>query len=201
MNDEVAYRLALIVVVVTAMVTVRSCRRRADKAGEPVSREAEGRTSVVLIRVAAIGLWLSTLAYLIDPALIGWAALDVPASVRWFSFVAAMVGCGLLGWTLASLGENLTDTVATRKSATLVTHGPYRWVRHPYYVAAAILIGAVTLLTANLLIGGCGAVLMTLLVRRTAKEERMLVERFGDAYHEYSAKTGRFWPGRPRKTR
>ena len=155
---------------------------------------------MLLIRVAAIGLWLSTLAYLIDPTLIGWAAVDLPPSVRWFSFAAAMVGCGLLGWTLASLGENLTNTVATRKSATLVTHGPYRWVRHPYYVAAAILIGAVTLLTANLLIGACGALLMTLLVRRTAKEERMLVERFGDAYHEYSNKTGRFWPGRPRNT-
>ena len=56
-------------------------------------------------------------------------------------------------WTLSSLGTNLTDTVVTRAEATLVTHGPYRWVRHPYYVTAALLMGSVTLLTANWLIG------------------------------------------------
>jgi protein-S-isoprenylcysteine O-methyltransferase Ste14 len=28
----------------------------------------------------------------------------------------------------------LTDTLVTRREHTLITHGPYRWVRHPFYV-------------------------------------------------------------------
>ena len=41
----------------------------------------------------------------------------------------------LFVWTLRTLGQNLTDTVVTRKQHTLVTTGPYRFVRHPMYLA------------------------------------------------------------------
>jgi len=95
---------------------------------------------------------------------------------------------------MSSLGKNLTDTVVTRAGATLVTHGPYRWVRHPFYVTAAILIFSVTLLTANWLIGLSGLTVMVLLVVRTAKEEQMLTDRFGEEYRQYISKTGRFFP-------
>ena len=97
-------------------------------------------------------------------------------------------------WTLTSLGKNLTDTVYVRKAATLVTHGPYRWVRHPFYITVGLLILSVTLLTANWLIGSCGLVVMTMLVVRTSKEEQMLISRFGNDYRDYMARTGRFFP-------
>jgi protein-S-isoprenylcysteine O-methyltransferase Ste14 len=97
-------------------------------------------------------------------------------------------------WTLSSLGKNLTDTVVTRKAATLVTHGPYRWVRHPFYVTAALLMASVTVLTANWLIGLTSLIVLSLLAVRTPKEEAMLIERFGEQYRDYMAKTGRFVP-------
>ena len=99
-------------------------------------------------------------------------------------------------WTLSSLGRNLTDTVVTRAQATLVTHGPYRWVRHPFYVTAALLLGSVTVLAANGLIGGAGLLVLALLAVRTPTEERRLIERFGQPYQEYMARTGRFIPRR-----
>jgi protein-S-isoprenylcysteine O-methyltransferase Ste14 len=95
-------------------------------------------------------------------------------------------------WTLSSLGRNLTDTVVTRKEATLVTHGPYRWVRHPFYVTAALLMSSTTVLSANGLIGGCSVLVLAMLAVRTPKEEQMLVERFGQPYQDYMARTGRF---------
>jgi len=85
----------------------------------------------------------------------------------------------------------------TRSQATLITRGPYRWVRHPFYVTAALLMFSVTLLTANWLIGASGLVVLALLAIRTPKEEQMLVERFGDEYRKYMAKTGRFFPRWP----
>jgi protein-S-isoprenylcysteine O-methyltransferase Ste14 len=76
----------------------------------------------------------------------------------------------------------------------LVTHGPYRWVRHPFYVTAGLLMISVTLLSANWLVGLSGLLAMALLVLRTGKEEQMLIERFGEDYRRYAAKTGRFMP-------
>jgi protein-S-isoprenylcysteine O-methyltransferase Ste14 len=97
-------------------------------------------------------------------------------------------------WTLSSLGKNLTDTVVARAEAKLVTHGPYRWVRHPFYVTAVLLMASVTLLTANWLIGVSSLVVLALLAIRTPKEEQMLIERFGQEYRDYMARTGRFVP-------
>ncbi len=75
-----------------------------------------------------------------------------------------------------------------------VTHGPYRWVRHPFYVTAALLMASATLLTANWLIGVTSVFVLGLLAIRTPKEEQMLVERFGQQYRDYMARMGRFFP-------
>ena len=80
------------------------------------------------------------------------------------------------------------------ESTDLVTHGPYRWVRHPFYMTAALLMASVTLLTANWLIGASSLLVLGLLAIRTPKEEQMLIERFGDDYRRYMARTGRYFP-------
>lgn len=97
-------------------------------------------------------------------------------------------------WTLSSLGKNLTDTVVTRAEATLITDGPYRWVRHPFYVTTALLMASVTVLAANWLIGAGSVLVLGLLAVRTPKEERMLIEKFGQQYQDYMKNTGRFIP-------
>jgi protein-S-isoprenylcysteine O-methyltransferase Ste14 len=89
-----------------------------------------------------------------------------------------------------------TGTVVTRAQATLVTCGPYRWVRHPFYVTAALLMASVTILTANWLIGATSLVVLALLAMRTPREEAMLIARFGQQYRDYMARTGRFVPRR-----
>lgn len=78
----------------------------------------------------------------------------------------------LMYWTLSSLGKNLTDTVVTRAEATLVTSGPYRWVRHPFYVTAVLLMASVTLLTANWFIGVSSVAVLCSSAIRTPKEDK-----------------------------
>ena len=97
-------------------------------------------------------------------------------------------------WTLHSLGRNLTDTVVTRTNATLVTQGPYRWVRHPFYFTTALVMASVTLLTANWLIGITSVAILGMLAMRTPKEEQALIDRFGQDYIDYMRVTGRFFP-------
>jgi protein-S-isoprenylcysteine O-methyltransferase Ste14 len=118
----------------------------------------------------------------------------LPPWLRWLGVVAGGLCSVLMYWTLSSLGRNLTDTVVTRAQATLVTHGPYRWVRHPFYVTAALLMLSATVLTANWLIGVSSLLVLGLLAIRTPKEEQMLIARFGEEYRQYMASTGRFFP-------
>ena len=100
----------------------------------------------------------------------------------------------LMYWTLSSLGKNLTDTVVTRNNAVLITNGPYQWVRHPFYVTAALLMAAATFISANWAIGVSSMLVLTLLVVRTPNEEQKLAERFGEDYRQYMRTTGRFFP-------
>ena len=102
--------------------------------------------------------------------------------------------CGLLVWTFRCLGKNLTDTVVTRQEHTLVMQGPYRWVRHPFYDSAALLMVAISLIAANWFLFVTGVVGVLLLIIRTRIEERNLVARFGDGYRAYMEQTGRFLP-------
>lgn len=109
------------------------------------------------------------------------------------------VGLGVMGAVLfivvfRNLGTNLTDTVVTRARHTLVTTGPYRWVRHPFYVASGMAVAANSLVTANWFLALTGAILIALFVIRTKTEEEKLVERFGDEYRNYMERTGRFIP-------
>ncbi len=78
--------------------------------------------------------------------------------------------------------------------ATLVTTGPYRFVRHPMYVGLGALLPSIALVTANALVALSGVIGVALLVKRTSTEEAKLVERFGEAYRQYASRTGRFVP-------
>jgi hypothetical protein len=96
--------------------------------------------------------------------------------------------------TFRALGPNLTDTVVTRRSHTLVTRGPYRFIRHPLYDAAAVLVVAVSFMMANWFALVTGASVVFLLAVRSRTEEDNLLARFGDSYRTYCSQTGRFFP-------
>jgi protein-S-isoprenylcysteine O-methyltransferase Ste14 len=194
MDMDQQFRVAVLIVIVLATAIAVYHRIRAAGGSPPVSRKREGLLIGVTLRLGGIVLWLATVAYLVAPSLAQPASIPIPIAVRWLGVAISAFGLVLMQWTLASLGRNLTDTVETRQDATLVTHGPYCWVRHPYYVAAALLILATTLMSTNLIIGLSGLIVLVLLAIRTPQEEQMLVQRFGSAYEDYQAKTGRFLP-------
>lgn len=194
MPSETPFRIALVVVLILATTVTLYHRVRASRSPEKISRKEEGYLFAFVLRLAGLGLWISTFGYLLSPASVQWAAMPLPTWLRWCGFVAAGLSLVLMGWALGSLGKNLTDTVVTRAEAHLVTDGAYRWVRHPFYVTAGLLMMSVTLLTANWLIGLCSVIVLGLLAVRTPKEEQMLIDRFGDEYRRYMASTGRFFP-------
>jgi protein-S-isoprenylcysteine O-methyltransferase Ste14 len=194
MPNETPFRVSLLVVVILASSVGIYYRLLAASSGEKISHKEEGYAFATVLRLAGVCLWISAFGYLVFPASFQWASLPLPVWLRWLGVAAGLFCTLLFYWTLSSLGKNLTDTVVIRAAATLVTHGPYRWVRHPFYVTTALLMAAVTLLTANGFIGVCSVLVLSLLAMRTPKEEQMLIERFGDEYRSYMKKTGRFIP-------
>ena len=55
------------------------------------------------------------------------------------------VATGLRYWTITTLGERWTTRILVRPGAPLVTGGPFRWLRHPNYLAVVIEIAALPL--------------------------------------------------------
>ena len=193
MNDEQLFRLILLLVFVI-FAPVGIYHRLKSRTGEKLDRRQEGLFILITLRAIAVVGLAGMIAYFIHPATMAWAAVPLPIWMRWTGVGLAALAGVLSVWTLRTLGRNLTDTVVTRKEHTLVTTGPYRWVRHPFYSAAAMLTLASTLVTANGFFLAAGGPIFLLLVRRTRKEEANLLARFGDDYQNYMQRTGRFIP-------
>ena len=169
-------------------------RIKSQATGEKLDRRQEGIFILVTLRPIAIAGMAGLVTYMINPALMTWSSAAVPNWLRWTGVVLGITGGLLLVVTFRTLGNNLTDTVVTRAAHTLVTRGPYRWVRHPFYLAAAVAFVANSLVTANWFLALTGGITFGLLVLRTRIEEDKLIERFGEDYKEYMKRTGRFLP-------
>lgn len=194
MPSENPYHVALVVVMLPTIIVTAYYRLQAASSGERISHQEEGMLFAAALRLAGLCLWISTFACLLFPGAVQWAMIPLPNWLRWGGAGVGALCSFLMYWTLSSLGKNLTDTVETRARAFLVTQGPYRWVRHPFYVTAAMLMASATVLTANWLIGLSSLIVLAMLALRTPKEEQMLIKRFGQQYRDYMARTGRFFP-------
>jgi protein-S-isoprenylcysteine O-methyltransferase Ste14 len=194
MNHDQTFRMILVVSSLVLFPIAIYHRVKSQATGESLDRWQEGYFILFTLRPIGIATMLGFLAYMINPEWMAWSSMPLPGWVRWVGVGIGAVGGTLLVWTLRNIGKNLTDTVVTRREHTLVTRGPYRWVRHPFYDAVALSLAANALVTANwfLLLGG--VLVVSLLVLRTRREEERLLARFGDSYRAYVERTGRFLP-------
>jgi methyltransferase len=103
------------------------------------------------------------------------AAADLQLLAGGVVFLAAKT---LKYWSIASLGPYWSFRVLVVPGAPLVEHGPYRFARHPNYIAViGELVGAALLFNAPA--AGTIATLLfaELIRRRVAVEERALLNR------------------------
>jgi protein-S-isoprenylcysteine O-methyltransferase Ste14 len=194
MNSDQTFRLVLTTAAVILFPVLLYYRIRSQATRERLDRWQEGPFILFTLRPIGLATMAGLIAYLIDPSWMGWSSLSLPGWVRWMGIGMGVIGGALIVWAFSNLGKNLTDTVVTRRNHTLVVSGPYRWVRHPFYVAVLLAVIGNALAAANwfLLLGGISVFL--LMVIRTKTEEAKLLERFGDQYRAYMARTGRFLP-------
>ena len=132
--------------------------------------------------------------YIIAPDGLQWAGLSLPIWLRWIGIGLGGITVLLFGWIHWALGKNWSMPVIIRDDHTLITNGPYRYVRHPMYSTIFVWALAYFLISANWLIGGSWLGLGLTAVAGAADEEEALMEIFGERYQAYARRTGRFWP-------
>jgi len=105
--------------------------------------------------------------------------------VQYLGVLLLLLGFGFAVWARFILGRNWSGIVAVKEGHTLITRGPYAWVRHPIYIGIllALLGTAVTLGTVINLVEVPVVALAFWLKLRT--EEKFMFETFGEQYTAY----------------
>ncbi len=177
--------------------------RVGTEAVDPVEAEAP---NALFLTSAALGTGLFFLESILYAVLVfgglGTLLADSPLQLRfvgdsWLQVAGMAVtasGYVLFLWSVLARGRYATSWEMPQDQK-LVTWGPYRYVRHPSYLAYFILFAGLFLLVLNL-IALLPLVAVPGYVAITAAEEEMLTKRFGAAYREYERVTGRFVPKR-----
>ena len=81
-----------------------------------------------------------------------------------------------------------------QKTHTLATTGPYAHVRHPQYVGFILIMLGFLFQWPTLITLIMFPILVTMYVKLARREEREVVEEFGDDYRRYSDRTPAFIP-------
>lgn len=127
--------------------------------------------------------------------LLPWAYLPFPGWVNWCGLVLFVVNTAFFWWICIALGANYHGPLRLHDAHELVTSGPYAHIRHPTYLAFLLLHTGLFLISSNWIILIAGVIMSSLVNHhRMVIEERLLLERFGDRYRDYMARTGKIFP-------
>jgi protein-S-isoprenylcysteine O-methyltransferase Ste14 len=128
--------------------------------------------------------WLSDffLPHMVTPPGSFLRAVRVAGSVLFVGGAAGFLVCaGQVYWSkLARRGP--------------VVGGPYRWIRHPQYLALGATGLGLTILWPRFLTAVLWAVMAALYYALARDEERRMTAQFGDGYRAYAERTGMFLP-------
>jgi len=107
----------------------------------------------------------------------------------------ALAAQGLRYWTIATLGRRWNVAVLVLPGMPAVSSGPFRFMRHPNYLAVVVEGLAVPLMHSAFITAGVFSALNALLLAvRIDCEEQALAQHCG--YSERFAQRPRLWPAR-----
>jgi protein-S-isoprenylcysteine O-methyltransferase Ste14 len=87
-----------------------------------------------------------------------------------------------------------SSTLVILEDHQLITHGVYRFVRHPIYLGAIMVTIGIPVYTSSLVGFLIMLALIPVLLNRIRIEERLLTAEFGEAYRTYKESTRKLIP-------
>jgi protein-S-isoprenylcysteine O-methyltransferase Ste14 len=148
------------------------------------------------IAFAVIPLWVGQYVIAgLDVGRFHWSDA-VPLAVQVAAFVLMAAAMAVLVW--AEVVNRFFSTVIriqTERGHHVITSGPYRYLRHPAYAACLFLFAGGGLVLGSGLAALIGLLLYLPMLRRTAREDRILREQL-EGYAAYAEKVRyRLLPG------
>jgi protein-S-isoprenylcysteine O-methyltransferase Ste14 len=128
-------------------------------------------------RLLALTWWPAGLGALAAAAWLPGLAVSDRRRGRCVLAGVAVTGAGVAirQWSIATLGSSFTGHVQVQAGQTVVSTGPYRWLRHPSYTGQWLEMIGVGLATGNALSAAISATVpLAGLIRRVRGEERAL---------------------------
>ena len=194
METETIFRIILPLLMIFFAVHRGYYTHKHGEERNTLKKREEGLISRFAGLLGMIG-FVAILMYTIHPTWLAWSSLPLPLWLRWAGIGMALLGFALLQWAQNTLGKNWSDTPRMIKEQSLITSGPYQYIRHPIYTAFLLILGSTFFSAANWLIGLAWIGMTALEVAsRIGFEENLMLEYFGDQYREYMKRTGRLLP-------
>ena len=157
---------------------------RSDRSYRLVYNLFSGITLIPVLAVPAL-LPGTTLYHLTGPWLL------ISTSIQILGALIILVGMLQTDiWHFIGIRQLLDPSQAG--NATMITHGLYRYMRHPLYTGGLLFIWFLPLMTTSLLAFNLAETLY--LYIGSIFEERRLIAEFGDDYRQYQQRVARFFP-------
>ena len=161
----------------------------------PKLRRADRVREAVLLTISICGMMVAPLTYVVSDQPKFATYLFMPW-MAWLGAAVFALALWLFYRTHMDLGRNWSVTLEIREQHKLITTGIYSRLRHPMYSAFWLWALAQALLLPNWVAGPAGLVgFGTLFFFRIGREERLMVEMFGEEYRRYVERTDRVIPG------
>jgi protein-S-isoprenylcysteine O-methyltransferase Ste14 len=125
-----------------------------------------------------------------------WFRINTPNHILMImSLVTYPLGLGLRYISILYLGKHFTRDVEVSKTQTLISKGPYRWLRHPLYLGLFLLTISVPLFFQNWLMTILSSIAMFFILdHRMNIEEALMEDVIGNTYIEWKKTRYRFIP-------
>ena len=198
MEEELMFRI-IFILTYSIFGAVRVFYRSQNLGRESEKDESLKDAPTIVLSVAILGYFVCIFFYILLPQWIIWAHLNLHILVRWSGVVLSAIGIGLLIWIHHTLGKQYSPKLAIQKEHKLISSGPYNRVRHPMYTVFILFSIAVALIASNLLMLIFAILIAVPFHWISKKEERLLIDQFGEEYLNYMKQTGRFFPPIRRK--
>ena len=99
-------------------------------------KESKQKTAAMIILIIVAQIWvIGSFIYIIKPNSMNWTHLLIPLWSQWVGVILVGSGMILEFSTQIYLGRNYSTTLHIGDEQTLITAGPYQYMRPPMYTA------------------------------------------------------------------